>query len=200
MHTGQKLDNLMRMLQIALKLLHTSQYKRNVSHILLEKMKAFLILISQKVAVHLPESQSVFIIQSADLSHIFGCDLEQNQTGVIMKGKSPHYPQYSYDIIRLHSLMIYSDIIEYNIVGDTKTPLLRCIPFISKVKSGDIISTGQYMNYKSFTNLQFKKLLKNSFHSIKIELRDSTGEKIPFVSVGITRVVLLFRKILNNHF
>ena len=96
--------------------------------------------ITQKVANHLPESQSVFIIQSADLSHIFGCDLEQNQTRVIMKRKGPNYPQYPYDIIRIHSLMIYSDIIEYNIVGDTKTPLLRCIPFISKVKSGDIIS------------------------------------------------------------
>ena len=156
--------------------------------------------ITQKVAIHLPEDQSVFIIQSADLSHNFGCDLEQNQTGVIMKGKGPHYPQYSYDIIRIHSLMIYSDIIEHNIVGDTKTPLLRCIPFISKVKNGDIISTGQYMNYQSFTNLQFKKLLKNSFHIIKIELRDTTGEKIPFVSVGITRVALLFRKISNNHF
>ena len=76
----------------------------------------------------------MFIIQSADFSHIFGCDLEQNQTGVVMKREGPHYPQYSYDIIRIHSLMIYSDIIEYNIVGDTKIPLLRCIPFISKVK------------------------------------------------------------------
>ena len=56
------------------------------------------------------------------------------------------------------------------------------------------------MNYQSFTNLQFKKLLKNSFHSIKIELKDSTGEKTHFVSVGIARVVLLFRKISNNHF
>ena len=43
--------------------------------------------ITQKVAVHLPESQSVFIIQSSDLSNIFGCDLEQNQTAVIMKVK-----------------------------------------------------------------------------------------------------------------
>ena len=34
--------------------------------------------ITQKVAIHLPEDQSVFIIQSADLSHIFGCDLQQN--------------------------------------------------------------------------------------------------------------------------
>ena len=133
------------------------------------------------------------------MSHIFGCDLEQNQTSVIMKGKGPFYPQYSYDIIRIHSLMIYSDIIEYNIVGDTKTPLLRCISFISKVKNGDIKSTGQYMNYQSFTNLQIKKFLKNFFHSIKIELRDTTGEKNPFVSVCITRVVLLFRKISDNH-
>ena len=56
------------------------------------------------------------------------------------------------------------------------------------------------MNYQSFTSLQFKKLLKNFFHSIKIEIRDRTGKKTPFVSVGITRVVLLFRKISNNHF
>ena len=96
--------------------------------------------------------------------------------------------------------MIYSDIIKNSIVGDTKTPSLGCILFISKVKSGDTISKGQYMNYQSFTILQFKKMLKIFFHSIKIELRDSTGEKTPFVSVGITRVVLLFRKISNNHF
>ena len=66
--------------------------------------------ITQKISIYLPEDQSVFIIQSADLSHIFGCDLEQNQTDVITKGKGPHYPQYSYDIIRIHSLMIYSDL------------------------------------------------------------------------------------------
>ena len=33
--------------------------------------------ITQKIAIHLPEDQSVFIIQSADLSHIFGGDLER---------------------------------------------------------------------------------------------------------------------------
>ena len=46
--------------------------------------------ITQKVAVHLPENQSVFISRFVDFGHIFGCDLEQNQTGVIMKGKGPH--------------------------------------------------------------------------------------------------------------
>ena len=103
----------------------------------------------------------MFNIQISDLSHTFGCDLEQNQTGFIMKGKGPHYPQYSYDIIRLLPLMTFSKIIEYNIVGDTKTRLLRCFPLLSKVKSGDIIFTGQCMIYQSFTNLQFKRLLKN---------------------------------------
>ena len=82
--------------------------------------------------------------------------------------------------------MIYSDLEEYNIVGDTKAPLLRCFPFISKLKGGYIITTGQYMNYQTFSNLQFRPLLKNSFHSIHIDLRDTSGEKIPSVSLGIT--------------
>ena len=67
-----------------------------------------------KNAIHLPEDHSVFIIQSADLSHIFGCDLEQNPTRVIMKGKGPLNPQYFHDIIIIHSLMIFSDNIEKN--------------------------------------------------------------------------------------
>ena len=56
------------------------------------------------------------------------------------------------------------------------------------------------MNYQSFTKIQLKKLLKNSFHIIKIELRDSTVEKVPFVFLGITQVVFLFRKISNIYF
>ena len=91
--------------------------------------------------------------------------------------------------------MIYTDNEEYNIVGDTKAPLLRCSTFISQLKSGDVFTTGQYMNYQTFSTLQFRRLLKNSFHSIHIYPRDTSGEKIPFVSVGITRLVLMFRDI-----
>ena len=60
-----------------------------------------------------------------------------------MSGKCPHEPTFAYDIVRIHSLVIYTAIVEYNIVGDTKAPLLRSFPFISKLKSGDIITTGQ---------------------------------------------------------
>ena len=82
--------------------------------------------------------------------------------------------------------MSYSDPVEYNIVGDTKAPLLRCFPFISKLKGGDIITTGKYMNYQTFSNLQFRPVLKNPSHSIHIDLRDTSGENIPLLSVGIT--------------
>ena len=77
--------------------------------------------ITQKNVIQIPEAQSVFIIQKIDLSHIYGCDLKQNQTGVVMKGKGPHVPQYSHFIRKVKSVMIYSDIIEYNKLGDTKT-------------------------------------------------------------------------------
>ena len=123
-----------------------------------------------------------------------------NEIGVLVIGKGPHEPQFAYDIVRVHSLMIYSDLVEHSIVGDTKVHLLRCFPFISKLKGGDIITTGQYMNYQTFSNLQIRPLLKNSFHSIRIDLRDTSGEKIPFVSVGITGLVLMFRKASNIHF
>ena len=134
--------------------------------------------------------------RSIDLGHIFGNNVG-NQVVVLMKRKGPHEPQFAYDIVRFHSLMIYSDLVEYSIVGDTKAPLLRCFHFISKLKGGDIITIGQYMNYETFSNLQFRPLLKNSFHIIHLDLRDTSGEKRPFVSVGITRLALMFRKVSN---
>ena len=129
-----------------------------------------------------------------DLGHVFGNNMG-NEFGVLMKRKGPHEPEFAYDFDRIHSLMIYSDLVEYNIVGDTKAPLLRRFPFISKLKVGDTITTGQYMNYQTFSNLQFRPLLKNSFHSIHVDLRDTLGEKIPFVSVGITRLVLILEDV-----
>ena len=154
---------------------------------------------TQKVEIYLANEASGLAFFSTDMGHIFGSNVG-NEFGVMLRGKGPHKPEFAYDSVRIHSLMIYTDLIEYNIVGDTKAPLRRCFPFISKLKSGDIITTGQYMNYQTFSNLQFRPLLKNSFHSIHIDLRDTRGEKTPFVSVGITRLVLMFRKASNIHF
>ena len=154
---------------------------------------------SQKVEIYLANEASGLAFFSTDLGHIFGSNVG-DKFRVMLRGKGPHKPEFAYDIVRVHSLMIYTDLIEYSIIGDTKVPLLRCFPFISKLKSGDIITTGQYMIYQTFSNLQFRPLLKNSFHSIHIDLRDTSGEKTLLVSVGITGLVLMFKKTCNIHF
>ena len=153
---------------------------------------------SQKVVILLTDSSGLAFC-STDLGHIFGNNVG-NELGLLMIGKGPHETHFAYDIVRIHSMMIYNDLVEYSIVGDTKAPLLRCFPFISKLKGGDIITTGQYMNYQTFRNLQFRPLLKTSCHTIHIDLRDTSGEKIPCVSVGITRIVFMFRKVSSIHF
>ena len=133
----------------------------------------------QKVEIYLANEGSGLAFFSADLSHIFGCNV-RNEFGVMLRRKGPHNSEFPFDIVRIHCLTIYTNLIEYKIVGDTKAPLLRCFPFFSKLQSGDIITTGQYMNYQTLSNLQFRPLLKKFFHSIHIDLRDTSCEKKTF--------------------
>lgn len=101
------------------------------------------------------------------------------------------------DIQRIHSIMVYTDIIEHSLIGDVKAPILRCFPMTTKMRKGYLELT-QFMNYQTFEKLQFRKVLKSSFHSIKVELRDATGMPIPFVGVGLTRVTLMFRRVAKH--
>ena len=80
---------------------------------------------TQKIEIDLANEGSGLAFFSTDLGHIFGSNVG-NEFGVMLRGKGPYKPEFAYDIVRIHSLMIYTDLIEYNIVGDTKAPLLRC--------------------------------------------------------------------------
>ena len=152
----------------------------------------------RKVEIYLANERTGLAFFITHLGHIFGSNVSNELSNVERDG--PHPPKFAYDIVRIHPLMIYTDLVEYNILGNTKAPLLHCFVFVSKLKAGDIITTGQYMNYQTFSNLQFRPLLKNSFRSTHIDLRDMSSEKIPFVSVGITRLVLVFKKASNINF
>ena len=83
--------------------------------------------------------------------------------GIFLSGAGPHFPEFPYDIVRIHTLIVYIDVVESNIFGDTKTALSRRFPFFSKINNGDIISTGQYLNYQNFTNLHFKNIFLKKF-------------------------------------
>ena len=84
---------------------------------------------TQKVEIYLANERSGLAFFSTDLGHIFGI-IVGNELGVLLRGIGPHKPEFAYDLARIYSLMTYTDLIEYSIVGDTKTPLLRCFPYI----------------------------------------------------------------------
>ena len=77
--------------------------------------------VTQKVKVYLANEESSLAIFSTDLGHIFGGDV-RNDSGILMWGKGPHEPTFAYDIVHIHSLMIFTDIVEHNKVGDAKAP------------------------------------------------------------------------------
>ena len=126
---------------------------------------------TQKVENYLVEEGSGLAFFSTELGEIFGSNVA-NEFRVMLRGKGPHKPEFAYNIVCTHSFMIYTDLIKYIIVGDTKSPLLRCFLFIPKRKPGGFITTWQNMNYQTISSLQFRPLLKSFFHSIHIDFRD----------------------------
>ena len=134
--------------------------------------------VTPKVKVYLANDESSLAIVSIDLGHTFGGDV-RNGSVILMSGKGPHEPTFAYDTVRIHSLMIYIDIVEYKSIVDTKALLLRCFPFITKLKSGDKITTGQNMNYQTFSNLQCRRLLKNLFTAYTVICEKPLVRKFP---------------------
>ena len=75
---------------------------------------------TQKIEIHLANERSGSAFFRTDLEHFFF----SNEFGVMLKGKGPHKPELAHGIVRIHYPMIYTDLIEYNIVGDRKVSLL----------------------------------------------------------------------------
>ena len=130
---------------------------------------------TQKTDVYFANGGSCLAFLSTDLGHV-SINNVGFEFGVMMRKERPHKLEFAYDFLSKHSL-IYRDLIEYNVVSDTKTPFMRCFFFISELKAGKIVTTGQYMTYQTFSNLQFRPLLKNSFQSFHKNLGDTGGEK-----------------------
>ena len=78
---------------------------------------------TQNVEIYLANERSGLEFFSTDLGHIFGSNVG-NELGEILTRKGPHKPEFAYDIVCIHSLMIYTDLLPYIIVGDTKAALL----------------------------------------------------------------------------
>ena len=140
---------------------------------------------TQKVEIYLANEASGLAFFSTDLGHVFGSNVG-NEFGLMLRGKGPHKPEFAYDLVRIHSLVKYTDLIEYNIVGDTKAPLLRCFLFISKIQSGDIITTGQYMNYQFLASCNSDRCSKILFTVFTLTWETRAVKKYPlYMSVSL---------------
>ena len=82
---------------------------------------------TQNVEIYLATKGSGLPIYSTDLGHIFGSYVG-NEFGVILRGKGPHKPDVAYNIVRIHSLMIYTDLIEYKSLATRND--LCCVAFL----------------------------------------------------------------------
>ena len=152
----------------------------------------------QKVEIYREKEGSGLAFFSTDLGHICESNIGK-ELGVLLREKD-FKSQILMTTLSAYTLSWYTQTwLSTILLATTKAPLLRCF-FFSKLKSGDLLSTGHYMNYQTFSKLQVRPVFKNVFHSIHIGLKDSSVEKILFVSVSIARLVLLFRKASNPHF
>lgn len=85
-------------------------------------------------------------------------------------------------------LFVYCDIIEPQIVGDVMTPLLRIIP----LDPSKYIYGANKMHV--FSPPHYLPVMRREFDTIEIDIRSSTGQKIPF-QFGTVCIKLHFRKL-----
>ena len=84
---------------------------------------------------------------------------------------------------RIHSLYIYTDVIENTHVGDTESPLLRNVEIEGRF--GEVI-------HHSYAMPNYVPLRKKSFDSIEIDIKDVFGNPVSFEN-GTVVVTLHFR-------
>ena len=91
---------------------------------------------TRKVEIHLAIEGSFLAFFSTSFGQVFVGNVGSS-LGVLFRGRGPHKPVFVLDIVRIQSLMINRNSIEYN-NGDTKVLLLRRFSFFSGLKSGDV--------------------------------------------------------------
>ena len=89
-----------------------------------------------------------------------------------------------------NTIFLYCDLVQNEILGDSLTALLRAIPLTERSTT----AKHQQQNYRTFNNLQWRRIVKSSIESISVSLRNETGQLVPFLSRGRTNLTLHFRQ------
>lgn len=145
--------------------------------------------ISQKVHIYV-QGGSTEVYFSPVLGELLG--LGPKVTDVYLRAGA-YTGTYTLDLnIGFYSLYIYCDLVRARPIGDVMAPLLRSVP-IKKANTTDRDATN--IRNDVFPNVYFLPMQKKNFQVVEIDIRDDTGNRVPFES-GKVEVTLVFRKVI----
>jgi len=99
----------------------------------------------------------------------------------------------------LNLMFVYSDVVEYNVVGHTSVPLLRVIPFkVDSAAAADQEGGNTYHVHREFVHPHYLPLSKSYMDTVNIAIKGDLGQNIPFTKGKVT-VKLHFRKRVSNN-
>ena len=154
---------------------------------------------NKEVEVYFAKLRYGLLLLSNDLGSFFASNFE-NDFGVGLREKGSHYSDFDCDIVRIHSVMLYTALIVYIFLLATWR-LHFCIalsPFqSSKSRSTKLLNRTwtitHLVTYNSCRCLEF-------YHSVLIDSRHTSGEKVIILSFGIAQLVFLFEKLQYSIF
>ena len=133
----------------------------------------------QKVVMRTVEG--VRLVFAKRLAELFGFDSSVELTGQF-KSERP------IDVKPVHHMFVYTDIVEYNTVGGIRAPLLRFVTVEGEY--GETIT-------KTFDTPHYVPLKQSSLSTIEIDIRDDTGEHMPFTGGKVITKLHLRRRRLS---
>ena len=93
-------------------------------------------------------------------------DDQQNQRDIAVVNNSGQWPV---DLkAESHTMFLYCDLVQNEILGDTQTAFFRSIPLESLSCTDQRES--KEVNHRSFSNLQWERIYKSQFQSITLTL------------------------------
>ena len=149
---------------------------------------------TQRVTFIQESKYAIATFTENSILHIFGLDKQTTRVDVPGKPSAEYMVFNSSDEVesvqspqlkRVTSMLVYSDIVELSLVGDTQAPLLESLPIQSKF--GD-------QAYWSFNPPYYVCLREKQITTITIQLCDDTGETFP-IADGKVLCRLNFRRV-----
>jgi hypothetical protein len=99
----------------------------------------------------------------------------------------------------LNLMFVYSDVVEYNVVGHTSVPLLRVIPFkVDSAAAADQEGGNTYHVHREFVHPHYLPVSKSYLDTVNIAIKGDLGQNIPFTKGKVT-VKLHFQKRFSNN-